>query len=226
MAYGLRTIIAQHIHFGFRFQILDRPTECHNFLTQVNFMKNTLRTAVLLAIFGAGNANADTTQFDFTYTFSSGDTLTGNLLGTLDSTGQYITNISEVQAALDGTAFMPDSGSGYLDIVAWNTTTGSYDDTMAPVFSLTAALNNFAFADVDMAIDMNPGNYFSFINDPSYNQVAIAVNNNVLDSYGNAQTVIDSPASGTWTVTAVPLPGALPLLLSGLGLLGLARRKA
>ncbi|MDD4914001.1 MAG: VPLPA-CTERM sorting domain-containing protein [Methylococcales bacterium] len=186
-------------------------------------MKYLLKAAVLMAAFTHGAAHAD--QFDFSYLFSSGDILTGNLIGTLDGTGTYITNISDVQIAFDGTQFLPDSTTGYLDIVAWNATTSTYDNSIAPVFSTNVALNNFAVADVDMAVNMNTSNYFSFINDPSYGQVAIAVNNNVLDANSNAQTAIDSPASGTWTITAVPVPSSLPLMLSGLGVFAAARRR-
>lgn len=187
-------------------------------------MKNLLKAAVIMAAFSSTAASADQT-FDFSYTFSSGDVLNGSLLGTIDSTDTYITNISDVVAYFDGTQLLPDSSTGYLDIVAWNTTTSTYDDTITPVFSTNIALNNFAIADTDLAVNFADTNYFSFINDPNYGQVAIAVNNNTLDSNGNALTATDSPASGVWSVTAVPVPGAMPLLLSGMGILAAASRR-
>jgi len=191
-------------------------------------MKNILKAAVLMATFTTGVANASPTDFEFSYTFSSGDTLTGTLIGSLDSTGTYITNISDVQAYLDGVQFLDDPATGSLDLVAWNTTTSAYDDTIAPVFSTNIALNNFAFADTDMATNLAASNYFLFINDPTLGQEVLAVNNNNLDSNGNPQFAVDSPAINSWSISAViPVPTTLPLMLSGLGVLAAAaRRKA
>jgi hypothetical protein len=194
------------------------------FIRKVNAMKNLLKAAVLMAAFSSTAANANQ-AFDFSYTFSSGDVLHGTLLGTMDSTSTYVTNITDVSAWFDNTQLLPDSSTGYLDIVAWNTSTSGYDDTITPVFSTNIALNNFAIADTDMAVNLAASNYFSFINDTNYGQVAIANNNNTLNSNGNALTASDSPAGGVWSVTAVPLPGAMPLLLSGLGLLAAASRR-
>ncbi|MGD0958256.1 MAG: VPLPA-CTERM sorting domain-containing protein [Methylomonas sp.] len=189
-------------------------------------MKSLLKTAAVLAVLTSGAAQANE-QFDFSYIFSSGDVITGSMWGNLDPTGLYIQNITNVQAFLDGVQFLNDISTGSLDATAWNTTTGTWDDTIAPVVSTNASLNNFAFGDTDVA--SNPSgvsNYFFFINDPTQGQQVFAVNTNNLDSNGNAQSAFDSPAAtGAWTITAVPLPATLPMLTSGLAILGLAARR-
>ena len=187
-------------------------------------MKKLLTTAAILAALTTGAANADTT-FDYSYTFSSGDVFSGSLQGNLDPTGTYITNISNVQAFLDGVQFLNDTATGSLDVVAWNTTTESWDDSITPVVSTNAALNNFAFADTDLAVNTLWSNGFLFVNDANLGgQTVFGVNSNITDGNGNALSAIDSPA-GTWSITAVPVPASLPLMISGLGLLAAAARR-
>lgn len=190
-------------------------------------MKYVLKAAVLAAIFTSGSANATPlTQFDFTYTFSSGDVLTGNLMGNVDGTGNYVINISDVQATFDGVALLPDTGTGYLDAVAWNTTTGAWDNTMSAIVSFNAALNNFGFADVDLSVSSAYSNGFVFVNDATNvgGQMVFATDVNTTPNL-NAEDATSLATSGTWSLTAVPLPTSLPLMLSGLGLLAAAARR-
>ena len=192
-------------------------------------MKKILTVAAFLATLTTGAANAE--NFDFSYTFSTSDsltpvytsvdTITGSFTGTLDTSTTLISNISDIQVTFDGVAF-----TGPLIAVAWNATTSNFDDMIAPIVSTNAALNNFAFADTDIAV--NPGaNYgFEFLNDPKAGgQQVYAFNYTIQDSNNNALSAIDTPANGAWTVTAVPVPAALPMMLSGLGVLAAARRR-
>lgn len=189
-------------------------------------MKHVMKAAALAALFAAGQAHASPMQqFDFTYTFTSGDVFTGSFFGTVDGTDTNVTNISNVTAFFDGTALLADSSTGYLDVSAWNSTTQTWDDSVTAVVSFNAANNNFLFADADVANSGIPSNYFYFINDATQGQQAFAVNTNVLDAGGNAQSAYDMPATGSWSLAAVPVPGAMPLLLSGLGVVAAAARR-
>jgi len=179
--------------------------------------------AALAATLASGAASAE--NFDFSYTFSSGDVISGSFQGTWNSTHTAALNITDVTASLDYVPFLADANTGYLDVTAWNTTTGTWDDTIAPVISTNAANNNFVFADTDVAVNTAASNYFFFINDATQGQQAFAVNTNVLDINGNAQSAFDAPAAGSWSLTAVPLPTTLPMMLSGLGLLVAAARR-
>ena len=132
-------------------------------------MKKILTVAAFLATLTTGAANAE--NFDFSYTFSTSDsltpvytsvdTITGSFTGTLDTSTTLISNISDIQVTFDGVAF-----TGPLIAVAWNATTSNFDDMIAPIVSTNAALNNFAFGDAGVAIG-NPNQYLAFINDPN-----------------------------------------------------------
>ncbi|MDD4915893.1 MAG: hypothetical protein PHW13_12745 [Methylococcales bacterium] len=189
-------------------------------------MKYLVKAAVLAAMFTTGSASATETQFDFSYIFSSGDVITGNLMGNVDGTGNYIINISNVQATFDGVALLPDTGTGYLDAAAWNTTTGAWDNTIPAVVSFNAALNNFGFADVNLALNTSYSNGFAFVNDAVNvgGQLVFATDVNVTPNL-NAEDATSLSTAGTWSLTAVPLPTSLPLMLSGLGLLAAAARR-
>jgi PEP-CTERM motif-containing protein len=190
-------------------------------------MKFLIKAAVIAAALG-GSAVASAATYDFSYTFTDGQQITGSLDGTLSGTS--ITNISDLQVSLNGIAFTGGSdasGPTTLGIYGWDTTTKAFDSTPA-VFSTVSSQNNFAIADENPSA--NPNYFFSFVNDPTYGTLIGAGNFLASDSFsgpGAPQSAADFVDAGTWSVTPapVPLPAALPLLLSGLGLFGFGRRR-
>jgi hypothetical protein len=207
-------------------------------------MKLSLIQAAIAAAALGASAAANAQTFDFSYTFADGQELTGSLTGLTTNGGQSVTDISNIQVALNGIAFAPVTengvtyGNATLQANAWNSSLAAFDDTTPVTIYANGALNNFIFSDVDAATNTSPDYEFAYINDGA-NGIYQAVAANFLqsDSFstaeGNAtQLAIDSPGvASSWKlseVSPVPIPDTLPLLVSGLGLLsfGVRRRRA
>jgi hypothetical protein len=190
-------------------------------------MKCFIKAAIIAAALGA-SAAASASTFDFSYTFTDGQQITGSLDGTLNGTS--IGNIGDLQVSLNGIGFNGGSdvnGATSLRIYGYDASNNSFD---APAtFSTVSSQNKFEIADENPA-GANPANYFfSFVNDPSFGTLIGAGNFLASDHFsgpGGFQSAADFADGGTWKVTPVPLPAALPLLLSGLGLFGLGRRRS
>jgi hypothetical protein len=189
-------------------------------------MKLLIKAAVVAAALGA-SAMASAASFDFSYTFTDGQEITGSLDGTLNGTS--ITNISDLRVSLNGIGFSGGtdaSGATALHVYGYDAGNGSFD---APAsFSTVSARNNFLIADEDPNGASQANYFFSFVNDPAFGTSIGAGNFLASDRFsgpGSTQAAADFVDGGTWKVTPVPLPAALPLLLSGLGLFGLGRRR-
>jgi len=202
-----------------------------------------VKAAIVAAALGA-SALVSAQNFDFSYTFGDGQQVTGSFTGVTTNGGQSVTDIGNIQASLNGIAFAPVTvngvtyGNATLQANAWNSGLEAFDDTTPVTIYANGALNNFIFSDVDAATNTSPDYELAYINDGA-NGIFQLVAANFLqsDSFstaeGNAtQLAIDAPGvASEWKlseVSPVPLPDTLPLLLSGLGLLGLGgfRRRA
>lgn len=189
-------------------------------------MKLLIKAAIIAAALGASTA-ASAATFDFSYTFTDGQQVTGSLDGTLSGTS--ITNISDLQVSLNGIAFSGGTDASgaatSLQIYGWNTSDESFDAPAA--FSTVSSKNNFMIADQSPA--GSPNYEFVFVNDPSFGTSVQAANFLHSDSFSGsgATQFANDLGAGTWSVTPapVPLPAALPLLASGLALFGIGRRR-
>jgi hypothetical protein len=190
--------------------------------------KSVVKVIVILVCLSSVAAKASET-FDFSYTFTDGQSLFGTLSGTAvpGAGGAFsVGNISNVSLTFDGNAF-----SGSLSAGTYNSAAPSAPWNFAPsaaVVSTNSSLNNFIIADSTDPAGNNVTNYFYFVNGStpsgSGTSEVLAYNTNTGD------LDLDNPAAGVWSLTSVPvpLPAGLPLLSSALGMLGLGalRRRA
>ena len=199
-------------------------------------MNALLKAAVAAALISASAAASADSLFDFTYTFGDGQQVTGDFTGLTSDGGQSVTDISNIQVALNGIAFAPvgNLGNATLQANAWNPTTQAFSPLSTPVTVFAnGALNNFVFSDVDASTSVSPNYEFAYLNDAT-NNIYQAVANNFLQSDAFSgptatQFAVDAPGNASsWTlteVTPVPLPAPLALLASALGIGGFGARR-
>jgi hypothetical protein len=192
----------------------------------------------LAAVLAAGAAGA--TTYDFSYTFATGETISGSFYGDGVVSGGVttVTDIGGVTASLDGTSL-----AGPLYAFSYTDAGGQCGSCYAPggaTVSSDVFDNNFAFLN-----STKPGslsgytNYFYIIPWPNgggnpeatqffnANATYTSGNNgpggNYLGYYNGAL------APGNWSLSAAaPEPGGWALMLAGVGLVGavLRRRQA
>jgi hypothetical protein len=176
-----------------------------------SLFRAALATSALLL-----SMHAHATAFSFSYTFADQSAVTGTLQG--DLAGDYVNNISDLHVFFNHVAF-----TGPLLAAGYDSAIQDFSAAISPVLSTNAALNNFIFADQDIA---SASNYFYFINLPAYGQEAFAVNYKM----DTGTSALDHPAAGAWSLVAqsaeVPEPSSIFLVLGALSVMAVARRRS
>lgn len=183
-----------------------------------------LATALVFAL-AAHSAAAAQQQFSYSYTFDTGEILSGTFWGTQN--GNLITQLSQV------TASVTDAGVTTAFVGSGNLVAGSYTapgsncpscwSSTGAVVSIDGTASNFGFSDASL-VSGPVTNYFYVIPWPNGPQVlaaqAITPSGKIIDYYNG------SYIPGNWHVSAVPEPATYAMLIGGLGLLAsVARRR-
>lgn len=177
----------------------------------------SLAAAVMAGLAGPASA----TVFNFSYTFDTGDVVTGTFSGS--QTGDVVTNITDARAKFDGVDFLGDPNlvvSSYTDpgdkcATCW---TGS-----GAVFSSDPLKNNFFISDGPP--NSGAANYFYMAPWPN------GAGNPEATQYSGPTAFVDPyngnliPANWSLEAAGVPEPSSWTMLILGLGMLGLAARR-
>jgi hypothetical protein len=174
-------------------------------------MKTIIRSAALVFVLLA-SAAAQATTFNYSYTFATGEVVTGAFDGTAN--GNLVTGLSNISVLVNGSA-LPSSGS--MGAYFFEQSTGDWISN--PVVSFDGLESNFTFASGD---PYDPHNAFLLV---PYGTVYTDLAQLYYQGFEPSELV----SNARWhleAVTAVPEAETYAMLLGGLGLLGaIARRR-
>lgn len=183
--------------------------------------------AAFAFLFSSLSVKAD--QFNFSYTFGSGDIVTGSLNGTQN--GLFVENISNVSVSFNGILF---AGAPNLYQFGWIPEC-CFTTSVPAVVSFNGNLNNFGFWDspiISSSIAPPATNWFAMqaVNGPYQNASVYFGGLYSSDVSLNGSQVISPEIQGAfnaanWVLTPVPEPETYAMLLAGLCMLGFAARR-
>ena len=158
-------------------------------------------------------------SFNYSYSFGSGSVVSGSFEGT--ASGNLISNLSHITAALNGIEF---SGSGNLFASHYDRTT---DDGLwawrsgGAVASFNGLENNFNFSDGDWGT--YPPTYTNYFMSLTLTSGTL-ITQSSLTRFVEPQ--VDYMQPSHWVVTsAVPESESYAMMLAGLGLIGAVARR-
>ena len=151
--------------------------------------------------------------FNFSYTFGTGDKVTGSFTGDLQ--GTLISNLSNVSVVLDGKPFP----SSIFSVTSWSDS--AFWVNGGAVASLDGLQNNFNFRGGDYS-----GAVYAFFAVPFFSTQTNSAQAYISLAWNNYPVDVTGYDARNWSVTAVPEPETYAMMLAGLGLLGfMAKRK-
>jgi hypothetical protein len=189
-----------------------------------------MAAAIGVATFFVTPRNAYATTFDFSYTFDTGDIISGSFTGT--RSGQNVTDIANISARLDGKAFTgPLSAMSYTD-PGNNCYSATCFSGTGAVVSFNPLNNNFMFLDTGSPANFVSGKYtnvFYIIPWPNTGETEATSYYHSPDTYIDYYNGDYIPKNWTLTaVAAVPEPSTWAMMLFGFAGVGFIayRRKS